>query len=59
MKGLRENGYALDWARDGLHADRLLRGSDYDGVILDWMLPGLDGLSVVRGLRRRGAPGHS
>ncbi|KAA0222126.1 MAG: response regulator transcription factor [Phycisphaerae bacterium] len=55
MKGLRENGYALDWARDGLHADRLLRGSDYDGVILDWMLPGLDGLSVVRGLRRRGA----
>lgn len=53
-QGLRENGYALDWAREGPHAARLLRGSEYDGVILDWMLPGMDGLAILRDYRRRG-----
>jgi len=51
-QGLRENGYALDWAREGSHAWRLLSGTSYDGVILDWMLPGLSGLEVLRGHRR-------
>lgn len=54
VQGLRENGYALDWAQDGPHAARLLAGGDYDGVILDWMLPGLDGLSILRHHRQRG-----
>jgi DNA-binding response OmpR family regulator len=53
-QGLRENGYILDRARDGEHASRLLRGAEYDGVILDWMLPGLDGLEVLRRHRQGG-----
>ena len=53
-QGLREAGYALDWARDGEHASRLLHGTPYDGVILDWMLPGLSGLEVLRRHRQRG-----
>jgi len=53
-QGLRENGYTLDWARDGQHAWRLLSGTSHDGVILDWMLPRLSGLEVLRGHRRAG-----
>ena len=46
-KGLREAGFAVDLARDGL--DGLDRGLDgtYDAAIVDIMLPGLDGLSII------------
>ncbi|MFO0840737.1 MAG: response regulator transcription factor [Phycisphaerae bacterium] len=53
-QGLRENGYALDWTRDGRHALRLLGGGPYDGVLLDWMLPGVSGLDVLKRHRRDG-----
>lgn len=53
-QGLRENGYALDWVCDGRHAARLLLHTSYDGVLLDWMLPGCDGLEVLRQHRRAG-----
>ena len=55
-EGLADAGYQVDVAGDGLDAlDRVERG-DYAAVVLDWMLPGLDGLSVLRRLR---ADGHA
>jgi DNA-binding response OmpR family regulator len=53
-KGLREAGFAVDHAADG--RDGLQRAIDgrYDAAIVDVMLPGLDGLSVIDGLRARG-----
>ena len=50
-KGLREEGYAVDWASDGDAG--LFMGFDdvYDLIILDVNLPHKDGLSVLRSLR--------
>ena len=39
-------------ARDGLEALALAEGETFDGVLLDIMMPGLNGLSVCRSLRR-------
>jgi len=50
---LRAEHYAVDWVRDGAHADTVLRAQDYDLVILDLGLPGMDGLEVLRRLRAR------
>jgi DNA-binding response OmpR family regulator len=56
--GLRRAGYAVDITGSG--ADGLYRASavDYDVLILDIMLPGLDGLSVLRRLREQGRDTH-
>lgn len=51
LNGLRECGFTADHAAtgpDGLH--RATAG-DYDAVVVDRMLPGLDGLAIVRALR--------
>ena len=50
---LRAEHYAVDWVKDGAHADNVLRAQAYDLVILDLGLPGLDGLEVLRRLRAR------
>lgn len=39
---------------DGEAALQYARGQTYDGIILDVMMPGRDGLSVLRALRREG-----
>lgn len=46
-------GYAVDTAADGAAADRLLQECEFDLVVLDLGLPRLDGLEVLRRLRRR------
>lgn len=53
-QGLREAGFAADSFADG--RDALLRAmsGEYDVILLDLMLPGLDGLSLLRGLRQKG-----
>ncbi len=53
-KGLKEEGYALDWAPDGPVGLHLASTGSYDAAVVDVMLPGLDGLSLVRNLRGRG-----
>jgi DNA-binding response OmpR family regulator len=53
-KGLREAGVAVDHAADGRVGLEMAVASPYDAAIVDVMLPGLDGLSLVEGLRRRG-----
>src|SRR5579872_1834103 len=52
--GLREQGYAVDIAADGDQAIAAAARSRYDLVLLDVMLPGRNGLSVCRELRRSG-----
>lgn len=51
LKGLGEAGHVADLLADGREA--LVQGlhETYDVVVLDRMLPGLDGLSVVKSLR--------
>ncbi len=44
---------AVDWAADGHQADELLRTETYQLVILDVMLPGPDGQTLLRQMRRR------
>lgn len=54
---LRQGGFVLDVLGRGDHADQALCTERYDVVILDLSLPGLDGLEVLRRLRKReGAP---
>jgi two-component system copper resistance phosphate regulon response regulator CusR len=58
VTGLREEGYTVELATDGLTAwDRLQRGP-WDLVLLDWWLPGLDGLTLLQRIREkdRGTP---
>ena len=51
---LRLEGYAVDWLRDGQHADDALRSDSFDAVVLDLGLPRKDGLDVLSALRGRG-----
>lgn len=46
-------GHAVDWEIDGQVADDLLAIQSYDLVVLDVLLPGLDGIAVLRRLRGR------
>jgi DNA-binding response OmpR family regulator len=53
-RGLEEQGYAVDAVLTGPDALDWVAAVDFDLVILDILLPGLDGLSVCREMRRRG-----
>jgi len=52
-RSLRQGGYAVDWAPNGLEADAALVTVAYDLVILDVGLPKLSGLEVLKRLRGR------
>ena len=54
-KGLREQAYAVDVARNGNDALYQVAITEYDAIILDVMLPGADGFEVCRELRRGGS----
>ena len=54
-KGLEQSAYTVDVATTGEDALELVSVTDYDAVILDVMLPGRDGLSVVREMRALGS----
>jgi len=53
-KGLTENGYSVETARDGDTGLRMARAGQHDLILLDIMLPGRDGWSVIEELRRHG-----
>ncbi|SNQ48643.1 Transcriptional regulatory protein TcrA [Frankia canadensis] len=53
-RGLVEEGYAVDVARNGVDAVWSATEVDYDAIVLDLMLPGVDGFEVCRRLRARG-----
>lgn len=50
---LAQDGYAVDWARDGHEAQAAVLTCEYDLVLLDLGLPGRGGLDVLRSLRGR------
>jgi DNA-binding response OmpR family regulator len=52
-RGLREAGYVLDVSGTGPEGLWYASENDYDAIVLDLMLPGLDGLSLLRTLRRK------
>ena len=52
VKGLGENGFVVDWVRDGLDAVHHAGASAYDLIVLDIGLPGLDGWSVLKEIRK-------
>ena len=56
--GLRRAGHAVDVAGTGTDGLWRATSTDYDVVVLDVMLPGLDGLSVLRQLRDQGRDTH-
>ena len=53
-KGLEEQGMAVDHCRDGDEAYDFASNTPYDMIVLDIMLPGRDGLSILRQLREEG-----
>jgi DNA-binding response OmpR family regulator len=55
VKGLRANGYGVEWVSTGRDALRRSVDADVCMVILDLGLPDLDGLEVLESLRKRGA----
>jgi DNA-binding response OmpR family regulator len=55
VKGLRANGYGVEWVSTGRDALRRSVDADVCMVILDLGLPDLDGLEVLGSLRKRGA----
>ncbi len=57
-KGLREAGFAVDATGDGEEGLWYAGNNGYDVIVLDIMLPGMDGLSVLRRLRAEGQAVH-
>lgn len=53
QKFLIRNGFLVSVARDAAQARRLLAGLDFDMLVLDVMMPGEDGISLTRDLRKR------
>jgi two-component system, OmpR family, copper resistance phosphate regulon response regulator CusR len=53
VRGLREEGFTVEHAADGVAAGHALRAGGWDLVLLDWWLPGMDGLSLLRQFRER------
>ena len=51
-QGLTEECFAVDVAGDGATGLRMARSGDYDVVLLDVNLPAMDGMTVVRELRK-------
>jgi DNA-binding response OmpR family regulator len=52
-KGLREQGYTADIVHDGEEGLERAVNQQYDAIVLDLMLPGRDGLSLLRALREK------
>lgn len=51
--GLRQQGFLVDWVRDGLAAEREIGTGDYQAAVLDLGLPQKDGLDVLQALRSK------
>lgn len=54
--GLRQDGYSVDWVRDGRAAELATATTAYDAILLDLGLPGRSGLELLAHLRRQQNP---
>lgn len=52
--GLAQQGYAVDWLKDGQAAELALVTEHFDLVVLDLGLPKRDGMEVLTGIRAKG-----
>ena len=52
--GLRQQGFQVDWVRDGEAAQSELRAQPYAAAVLDLGLPRMDGIDVLLNVRRAG-----
>ena len=57
-QGLREAGFAVDATSDGKEGLWFATNNEYDVILLDLMLPGMDGLGVLRKAREAGVETH-
>ena len=53
-RGLKQDGFAVDWVQDGRAAELALAENVHDLLVLDLGLPRREGLDVLRAMRRRG-----
>jgi two-component system phosphate regulon response regulator OmpR len=53
QKFLIRNGFLVSVARDAAQARRILAGLEFDMIVMDVMMPGEDGVSLTRDLRKR------
>lgn len=51
IKGLSESGHSIDWVTDGREALTYSLYNQCDLLIADRMMPGIDGLSLVKAIR--------
>jgi len=56
LRGLGDLGYRVEAAEDGLQALHRLQHADFDVVVTDLHMPRLDGLALLREIRKRGYP---
>lgn len=52
--GLKEQGFVVDYCDNGNDGYNCALQNEYDAIVLDIMVPGKDGLSILKNLRRRG-----
>ena len=57
-QGLCEAGFAVDSTGDGKEGLWYAMGNEYDVIILDLMLPGMDGLEILKKIRTEGRKSH-
>ncbi|MBL8416507.1 MAG: response regulator [Propionivibrio sp.] len=55
QSGLRQEGYSVDWVRDGSAAELAIANGVYELILLDLGLPRKTGLDLLAGLRRKGS----
>ncbi|MGB5206572.1 MAG: response regulator, partial [Azonexus sp.] len=54
--GLRQEGYTVDWVRDGDAAEVATTTNEYEAILLDLGLPGKTGLELLAQWRRKQNP---
>lgn len=54
VRGLREEGFTVEHAADGIDGWHQLGSGSWDVVLLDWWLPGQDGLDLLKRYRHTG-----
>lgn len=52
--GLRQDGFRVDWVRDGVAAETAMLDEVYEAMLLDLGLPRKQGLEVLKAIRRKG-----
>ena len=55
QSGLKQDGYSVDWVRDGAAAELAMANGVYELLLLDLGLPHKSGLDLLTGLRKKGA----